>query len=699
MNRTLLVLLFGLIVAIAGGVLIWSLALQDSPEPPATSSVATLSASATIDWHDEGTAEIDADTWTDAYAALGYAHGTQRAWPIALWRQTALGQLSEWFGDGVIELDHHARQLRLARNARTAYDALPDAHRAHVDAYAEGLNAAWNDGALSQSDEVVLLDVEPDRWEPWHVLAIERLFAWLGTDRLDPPVAAMTEPSALAFWRADTQFRRWLHLHGFDRSTAWALSQDDQHALFQRHVYGDSALPVFQDIRLRIAEPEVSITATSLPGTPLFPTGRDEERAWTQLLRSSAELAKGPFVTDEFAVAHERLRAQDQREFLGAVPHTSDGLLLSLPSVAADTAAPAVADSLLLTPAFTADTRARIAPSDSVWQVRWSGNSPATDLPAWHELATGAQAEFELFDGTGLLMDATGDWTVTGRPAATASLPNGIMIGSGTWASHQAATLSGLLEQPMPSGLETLSSSDSSAWAADLLDHALPILHGTTDTDTTADEALTFLQNWRAHYGRTSIGASIFDTWMHQYRTLTDSLPRPLFAETEALPQTIPERHDTLDRLFARDRMYRSAFRQAVDTLAAAHGSDLSRWRWERVQPDRRFFPAWSADSLIAQDVSDLATTRYAPLERAGAGHPSTPSGGTSPAETHPPAPAHWEGWMRFPPDPPLTTRQMRTRPETFLGRHAAPDERPDFRSVPPEDDPTHTTTLTPPDS
>ena len=57
-------------------------------------------------------------------------------------------------------------------------------------------------------------------------------------------------------------------------------------------------------------------------------------------------------------------------------------------------------------------------------------------------------------------------------------------------------------------------------------------------------------------------------------------------------------------------------------------GPDVREWRWDRVVSDRRYFPVWSADSLVNASLQDLHTTRYAPLRRTGHGHPSALVGG-----------------------------------------------------------------------
>jgi hypothetical protein len=193
-------------------------------------------------------------------------------------------------------------------------------------------------------------------------------------------------------------------------------------------------------------------------------------------------------------------------------------------------------------------------------------------------------------------------------------------------------------------------------------------------------DVVTYLRNWDYTYNATSIGATLFDQWMRAYRADLGRVPIP--RDTAAY--------------FATYRQHRALLR-AVDTLRTRFGPDVRRWRWERAVPDRRYFPVWSADSLVSADLSDLSTTRYAPLERSGRGHPSALAGGPSlvdPPSTAP-SPTTWEGWMG-PGSAPITVRRYRYDPTATFARSRIRRARPS--PVPLSADSTrHTTLLLPP--
>lgn len=642
---------------IAGGVVLWWALRGPSTAPPSRAPIDGLRDTAVVNWTDRHTAIIEATTDIDALTALGYVHGMTRAWTVTVWRHTALGTLASTFGKRLVPIDRHTRRLGFAHHARRAYAQLNAPTQARLRAYTRGLNAALQSDRVHSRAPFVYFDLVPHRWAPWHSLAIEQLLAWTGTD----PVSASPQADSglTAFRRADRRLRHWLQLHGRTRSVAWAArsaSDTTQTALFARHVLGATADPVIQEVAFRRPGTPSTVTA-SLPGAPLFPTGTRESHRWSYLLHSPARLDTITVDSAQVRTRHERIAPARSDEQLVTVRRHEAG-------VEVGTAAPGVA-----------------------WVLDWPGVRARTDLPRWLR-ATHLQGpssgpppsepQFQLVRGEGLTVDASGHWTVQGRPPVIERTPQSILVGRSSWASHQAEALQAHARSE-PLAPAQWSASDSSAWAAALLPDLLPDLAPISDADSIAVEARSYLRNWNAVYDAASIGAVVFEEWMRTYRDEIGRLP-------------------TLDdaAYFAAPRRLR-AFHQAVDSLARRYGPDVRRWRWERVAPDRRFYPVWAADSLVDRDLSGMSTTRFAPLDRPGRGHASSLSGG--PALVDPPslgpAPTHWEGWMQSNRND-LTVRRLRFDPSAFFGRSLLPLDRPapaSVRTAPV----TETTRLTPP--
>ena len=626
--------------------------LRSSPPYPAQATLPALETDARVHWSPAGPARIEAQSDTDAMAALGYVHGMKRSWTVALWRRTALGTLSEWFGTGLVPIDRHARRLGFARHARAAYERLSPPLQRRMTAYSRGMNAALRSEAARADPPFVLLDRTPAPWRPWHTLAVTRLLSWIGT----PPITARA-PALDSLRRADRLLRQWLHLHGTQRSVAWAARSpvDSTTTLYHRQVLGRTALPVVQEVTLDQPDRPV-VTAGTLPGTVMAPTGTADGSAWGTLLTSARSLKRIRVDSSAFRTDYARLSPAGGDEVLVRARQHRDTLLVSAPSAA-----------------------------DTAWAIQWSGLNRQSDTPAWLQRLRLApdttSTTFHLLRGDGLEVSDRGEWTVTGQPPVVQRTDtSGILVGANKWAQNQATHLRALLEGGTRLQAGRWAEQDSSTWASALLPRMLSGLPNQPQVDSTTQSALTYLRNWDYIYESSSIGATIFEHWARRYQLRIDTLPtaegRPYFA---ALRQ-------------------RRALQEAVDTLRSTFGPDLRRWRWERVVPEERVVPVWSADSLVDQDLHDMSTTQYAPVRRPGHGHPSALGGGTSLLDPlpHGPAPTTWSGWTN-PTRTTLRARRLRFDPTAPLARSRIPDGPPSPVTLRTVDTP-HTTVLVPPE-
>ena len=627
------------VTLLGAGLLLWRAVYRPAPLP-ASVRLAGLESDVSIGWHANDAVSIRAGTSADAWAALGYAHGMQRAWPVSLWRQTALGRLAEWFGPQVLPLDRHARRLGLARHARTSYARLPNAEQRVLQAYVRGLNAALATERAQQDDALVLLDVRPPAWKPWHPLAVERLFAWLSTERLVlPPRASETAgaQAAIDFVRTDARFRRWLHLHGFERSFLWtgaAATADTTRAPFvARFVTGASALPVFQEATVERAGQTHMLT--TVPGSPLVLAGAGAGSAWGWLPHSPARLVRTSDTT--WTQWRDRLQTASGAETLVTV--------------------------------YRGRAQLPFAPTaDTTWALAWSGLAPGTDAPHWHRLGPPPDTlAFQLFSGYGLATAPDGTARTYGTPpVAVQRLYSERFVGTSPWATWQVRALP-LLPERAAASPAAWTMQDSSAWAGALLPNRLSALAPLADSTAseTFHNAYTYLRNWNLRFGASSIGASIFERWMQHYSRILGAPPA------------------VSDTSFFADHRLRLAFGRAVQDVQRTQGPDLRQWRWERVLPGECLFPVWSADSLVAGDLSGMATTHFAPVPCRRGGHPSALAGGPSRfAPTWPaPSPVGWTGWTN-PSRRTLSVRRLRFSPSGFLARSLSAPARPDAQRL-----------------
>jgi penicillin G amidase len=117
-----------------------------------------------------GIPHVDAGDEHAAWWGLGYACAQDRAFQLDYDRRRACGRLAEVLGPSVLDGDVLARKLDLARTAREDLAVLSPAARSSFEAYAEGVNAAWD--RLKRPPEI-WWDLEP--WQPWHSVAVFKI--------------------------------------------------------------------------------------------------------------------------------------------------------------------------------------------------------------------------------------------------------------------------------------------------------------------------------------------------------------------------------------------------------------------------------------------------------------------------------------------------------------------------------------------
>ena len=462
-SYALLLVALGLVLLIAGST-VWRLAFRWGESLPGDDTIPALSAQAHIAWGESGTIDIEAEDLSDAVRALGYAHAMQHAWTMALWRQAAFGKLSAWFGGGAFAADRIARQLGFAALARVVADSLETADYAFLEAYADGVNAAWP--KVHRKHEFLLLDVSTEPWLAWHSLAIERLLAWLSES---PSEACPALPSVC---ESDEILRSLIQVYGLEYSAAWITNVTGLPAMYQRHVVGASALPVLQEASIRISGQQ-PLFGASILGTPFFPAAKRDTAAWSVLLSSPRTVVRSLPLRPQY----ERITFRNGEERLIEFARQR-GLL-------------------------TVDT--------ATTALSWSGLQAASDAPAWHALLRGDSASFQLLRGDGLYVHNLDTWEVIGAPAVLHTVPGGVLIGNAPEAGYMADYL--MARSDRMRDVEVWQADAYSVWAADTLSQMLASLDELPSSQIIRN-AFTYLRNWDFAFDGHSIGAAIFSEWI-----------------------------------------------------------------------------------------------------------------------------------------------------------------------------------------
>ena len=602
------------VLAAAAGVVGW-LAYGPGPDRDGTRDVPGLRAGVAVAWPDSGGVAVEAATWPDAMAGLGYAHAADHAFALALWRQTARGETATWFGDSARTSDLHARRLGFDALARQTYDGLDAPTRARLDAYARGVNAALAEPGVAQSDAFVWLGLTPEPWQPWDALAVERLLAYLATPAPDVSAdssawtaAARSSPDVARFVRADAAFRRAVAIGETAFGRAFSAPTSNGRALVLHQPGGASALPLVVPVAFHVGGRRVA--AASVPGTLTFLAGTDGASAWAVLLTSALRL--DPFGGTPPLPVFSRVVARDGRETLVAIARDSSGLVLGPP--AAPRRATAGSDSVTATPNTTSSTRTSgtarpaVAPDSAAadssvatdstaaptrWVVRWAGFRTGTDATAFARLAEGmAPGPFTLLRGDGVLSTAT-EARVLGRPVVAA--PDGPTAFASDdpdarWAPARLADLAALRVSAA-----ALARDARSEWAARRLPPLLRALGPRERLPRSLEEPVAFLRSWDGQYTTDAIAPTVFEAWMQAHRAETGHLPDAADSTDAALlPFTLAIARGTLRDLY---------------------GPEPAAWRWGTAQARAR--------TPVLGRLGGTPGHRYADAAAGPGGHPT----------------------------------------------------------------------------
>ena len=154
-----LVLLLLAAVLAAGGVLAVHL-LRSLPQLDGRLQLVGLSAPASITRDAADVTHIEGATALDTWRALGFVHAQERGWQLEFNRRLMRGELSEILGAATLDTDKLMRTLGIIGMAQKQLKGLSPATQAALQAYSEGIQNAWQSGAVRPSPEFKLLGTE-----------------------------------------------------------------------------------------------------------------------------------------------------------------------------------------------------------------------------------------------------------------------------------------------------------------------------------------------------------------------------------------------------------------------------------------------------------------------------------------------------------------------------------------------------------
>ena len=305
------------LVLLLAGVAAWLYLEESLPKLDGEAAVTGISAPVEIVRDPEGVPHIFAKDERDGWFAMGYVHAQDRLWQMEFQRRVAQGRLAEFIGERAYDTDRLMRTLGIAPMAARIAARLDAETRAHLEAYAAGVNAfVAGDPVLPVEFQV--FRIRPEPWKPADSIGWMMVMAWdlsgnwrselgrlryatkVGRERaaeLIPPYpgdpawplpdfaalyqAASPAASALleAFPGADAAIgsNNWV-VSGARSETGKPLLANDPHLGLQSPALWYLA---------HLSTPQFNVVGGTLPGLPFVVLGRTDSVAWSMTTTGS----------------------------------------------------------------------------------------------------------------------------------------------------------------------------------------------------------------------------------------------------------------------------------------------------------------------------------------------------------------------------------------------------------------------------
>lgn len=165
------------LIVLLGGASLFVVAMGSLPRIEGINPVAGIQLRTTISRDSMGIPSIHAQSRSDAYFALGWAHAQDRLWQMEAQRRLGAGRLAEIVGEPGLASDRYMRTLGLYRSAERSLGALSEPARAALQSYADGVNAWMAQHRHRLPPEFDILRFKPEPWAPADSMVWQKIMA------------------------------------------------------------------------------------------------------------------------------------------------------------------------------------------------------------------------------------------------------------------------------------------------------------------------------------------------------------------------------------------------------------------------------------------------------------------------------------------------------------------------------------------
>jgi penicillin amidase len=296
--------------------LVRGIATKGIPDYNAKIQLENLTDDVTVYRDEFAVPHIYAKNEEDLYRATGYCMAQDRLWQFDLIRRATTGELSEIFGEDMINADQMLRMLRIPEKSRSILKNTDEEVINMLNAFSDGVNQYIDTHQKNLPPEFSILGYKPDKWlpehsynligymawdltMPWHIETVfQRIREKVGDEKFSKIVPDLNLQKSVIYseigenesvigtdspYLAASAKLKDLGLEIFNGSNNWAVSGEKSTSgkpLFSNDMHLGLAAPGIWYTMHQVVEGKLNVTGVAVPGQPLVVAGHNEHIAW-----------------------------------------------------------------------------------------------------------------------------------------------------------------------------------------------------------------------------------------------------------------------------------------------------------------------------------------------------------------------------------------------------------------------------------